>query len=206
LQIPKEVPDTNPTGRKFLLRWLDDPTYLPPIRKPKENAKRGKAKTRADEKVEKLEEELEADVMEWTRNRAREMIQEGADEESIYNKLGNEFSSQREHSNEAWEWHQKAREEVTNEFFWGASGGNTEGPWKPADLVKPSEMQVRHWVLTRLGEIMAADSNFDCPEDDLYSELSQGSCDDKVWAWCEAAIKQLSPRPLSGAESSAPGS
>jgi DNA-binding transcriptional regulator GbsR (MarR family) len=199
LGLIKRVPDKSKrTGRKFLLLWLDDKTYLPPLRKPREKPRRAAKPTR--EETCKLTEDQ---IREAARKEVGQLAEEGWAEEAVYDRLGQGLRELNP-SDEQFEWHEQAWMEAMRSAFPGSPCPD-EVPWKPGDPGKPDQFQVAQWVLVRLGEAMAAAPDVDCPEEDLYSELSSSSCDDEVWAWAEAAIKQLNSRLLSGAESSSPG-
>jgi hypothetical protein len=204
LGLIKRVPDKSKrTGRKFLLLWLDDKTYLPPLRKPREKPSRA-----AKSKHEKTCTLTENQIREAARKEVRQLVEEGWAEEAIYDKLGHSLREQNP-SEEQFDWHEEAWMEAMGLAFPGTQCPD-EVPWKPGDPGEPDQFQVTQWVHTRLGELITDHPDRGDPESDLYSELSEGDHDQVVWAWCEEAIRRASSQRLDGVgascgESAPPG-
>jgi hypothetical protein len=183
----QEVPDTNPTGRKFLLRWLDDPTYLPPLKEKKPR----RATKPTPEKTCKLTEDQ---IREAARKEVRQLAEEGWAEQAVYDKLGQSLRGLNP-TEEQFDCHEEAWMEAMQLAFPGTPCPD-EVPWKPGDPGQPDQFQVAQWVHVRLGQLIADDPNCDEHETELYSELSKGDYDDDVWSWLEQAIKQASGQTL----------
>jgi DNA-binding transcriptional ArsR family regulator len=101
LGLIKEVSDdANPTGRKLVLLFLSDPTYLPPLREKKPNLN---PKT----KTERTCALTEAEIIESAQNYVQALIQDGQDENSVYDSLGKQHLDQNL-SDEQFAWYEKA--------------------------------------------------------------------------------------------------